>query len=440
MLPALKLAASSLRDYYLEVINGNLYATVLLQSALRQAVALCASTGDIFALRNLVRSLELAARQAHNQTLYVSIVADVVLSRNDLSDLERRELCGWAAAAAYEAGDSPTAAKLIETLPELRPYDMALLACCYGVVNRHENARQLAARLIHTGKGITSHAALAGKLIEFVSLFAIGKKTEAAAIHSALLHSAEYLVSPLFGFVLRFTELIKDFPDCTADVLASIKTFQRSGLRKSAAYSELAAAMHLAYTGELSRARRLVADAQQELQPYLHDQQILVNNAVVIDLLSEKPNLLRCIDELKASLLAVADDFTRLTLHNNLLVCFALREDISHAAHTIDVIDRVLAAPCFGNRDIFVTVCYNVWRFLKDTDQPEKAARYKEVALSVNLETSCYPSYWKVRFGLELSAEPQFDFLLRLKFHPDYLSHWLIDLDGLDVLKEESVL
>ena len=55
MLAVLKLASVSLRDFYLDVIDGKLFAPLRLQAALRQAVALCALTGDIFALRNLIK-------------------------------------------------------------------------------------------------------------------------------------------------------------------------------------------------------------------------------------------------------------------------------------------------------------------------------------------------------------------------------------------------
>ncbi len=437
MLPMLKLAATSLRDFYIEIINGNKFTTMRLQSALRQAIALCASTGDIFALRNLVRMLDLATRQAHNQTLYINIVADVVLTRGGLSELEKQELIGWASSAAYEAGDFATASKLIEALPELRSFDIALLACCYGEINRHEDALGLAAKLSGPTQERSINIEMTAKLIECLSLFAMRKTVEAIAVHTALRNNEAYAVSPLFGFVLRFTELASDFPDCTHDVLASVEVFHRAGLSKSAAYSQLAGAMHLAYMGQIKAARQLVAKAEHELQPHVHDQQIILNNSVVIDLLTRKPNFSQCLEKLSSALFTVGDDFSRLTLHNNRLICYALTGDSAHAIHTIEVIDQILAAPIFGNRDIFITVCFNIWRYYLDAKQPKKAVRYKEIALSVNLAASCYPSYWKFRFELEKTAEAKFNFLLRHKYHPNYLSHWLIDLEGLDVLKEE---
>lgn len=395
-------------------------------------------TGDIFALRNLIKVLESNALRAQSQILYISVIADVVLSRSDLSELEKRELCGWTVAAAYEAGDSPTAMKLIQLLPSRQPYDNALLACCYGNINCHEDALLLADELKLNSGGLSTDVALAGNLIEFLSIYALGKKREALSIHDALRQKSAYFNSPLFGYVLRFTELIKDFPDCNNDVLASVDAFRLSGLRKSAAYSQAAGAMHMAYSGQLDVARQLMAEADEELRPFLCDRQLLINNAVVIELLTGSPDLQRCIEQLRLALFTVSDDFSRFTLHNNLLICYALTNDELNAIHIIEVIDRILAAPGFGNRDIFVTVCYNVWKFLNDIGQSAKAAYYEEIALSVNLNKSCYPDYWKKRFGLQSEADPKFDFLLRLKYHPDYLSHWLIDIDGLNALKEES--
>jgi hypothetical protein len=39
---------------------------------------------------------------------------------------------------------------------------------------------------------------------------------------------------------------------------------------------------------------------------------------------------------------------------------------------------------------------------------------------------------------LEPVADAKFDFLLKFKYHPEYLSHWVIDLDGLVELKAKS--
>ncbi len=196
--------------------------------------------------------------------------------------------------------------------------------------------------------------------------------------------------------------------------------------------------MHLAYLGNAKVARRSVREAEAELRPYVRDQSIIYNNSVMIELLADKPRLSCCLEKLNTALLTVGDDFSRLTLHNNCLICYALKSDYQRGNHTIDIIDRILDAPGFGNRDIFVTVSFNVWRFCVETGQLDRADKFKSVALDIGLENTCYPNYWAVRFGLKASAEPAFDFLLQHKYHPEYLSHWLIDLEGLSVLKARA--
>jgi hypothetical protein len=265
-------------------------------------------------------------------------------------------LIGWSSAAAYETGDFSTAAKLIEAIPNLCVYERTLLACCYGELNRHLEALQLAERIRASAHKPRNDAALVASLIECISLFALGRKRDAEVVHAALRANQDYTASPLFGFVLRFTELVVDFPDCTADILASIDQFNQHGLTKSAAYSQLAGAMHLAYAGQIETAQRLIGAATHELKSFVRDQQIILNNTVVVELLSGNPDLAWCIHQLNSALFTVGDDFSRLTLHNNRLICFALTGDTGRAIHSIEIIDRILDAPGFGNRDIFVTV------------------------------------------------------------------------------------
>jgi hypothetical protein len=428
------LASVALRDYYLAVVNGDLFGNVPLPLALRQAVALCATTGDVFALRNLVNILDRSAKRAHDQTLYVGMVTEVVLVRSELSPSEKEELVEWGAAAAYEAGDFPTAIKMLEVLAQRRAYDTAMLACCYGEVNRHDAAIGLAATL---RASLSESVRLAANLIECLSLYALGRKSEARAVHTKMRQDSTLLKNPLFGFVLRFTEVVEDFPECCADVWKSASLLRRSGLPKSAAYSLLSGATHLAYLGKMKAARQRVKAAEMELRSHVRDHSIIYNNAVVIELLADKPKLSWCLDRLNAALFTVGDDFSRLTLQNNCLICYALQMDVERANHAVELIDRILAAPGFGNRDVFVTVSFNVWRFYLETKQAGKAQRWKAIAMKVGLENTCYPNYWMVRFGLKQSAEPAFDFLLQHRYHPEYLSHWLIDLEGLNVLKAE---
>jgi hypothetical protein len=437
MVPMLRIAETTLRDYYLDVVKGAAFVSMPLQSVFRQAIALCARTGDIVALRGLIRSLDSAILQAYDQTLYVNMVADAVLGRDDLSENEQRELVGWASAAAYEVGDFPTAVSLLERLRVPTPYDIALLACCYGEVNRHADALSLARNLAPQTEDLSSDAAVAARLVECASLFALGRKDEASAVHNKLRFDSACSTSRLFGFVLRYTEIIRDFPGCTEDMLKSAKVLRMEGFRKASAYSQLAAAMHLSYAGDTKTARRLVSNAESELAAQVRDRQILLNNYVVVELLSREPDVKTCLDRLNTALFTVRDDFSRLVLQNNRLICYRLLGDIAKATHCAEIIDQILEAPAFGNRDVFWTVCFNAWSFFVEVGNFERAEWFRSIPRSLGINDWCYQQYWDVRFGQAKNAEPEFTFLLHHKYHPEYLSHWLIDLEGLAVLKAE---
>jgi hypothetical protein len=437
MQPFVRLAETSLRDFYLDVVKGAEFASLPLQTALRQAIALCARTGDIVALRGLIKILESAVQQASDQTLYINIVAGVLRGCQDFSDLEQEELVGWASAAAYEVGDFATTVSLLESLPVVGNYELAVLACGYGEVNRHEEALTLAQQL-RSSASADSSTALVGKLVECANLFALDRKTEAEQLHSSMRSDAVSAMSPLFGYVLRYTEIIKDFPDCTSDVLESADLFFKHGFHKSAAYSQLAGAMHLAYSGQVAEARQLLAKAESELTSHVRDRQIVLNNSVVLELLRPEPYVEWCIEKLNSALFTVGDDFSRLTLQNNRLICFWLSGNFSQAIHCADVIERILHAPGFGNRDVFWTTCFNAWSFFNDIGDVERSNRFKSIPLFLDIDKCCYASYWKARFGINDHAGPEFDFLMQFKYHPEYLSHWLIDFEGLSLLKGVS--
>lgn len=437
MKPLIFLAEARLREFYLDVVKGGKFTGLPLPIALRQAIALCARTGDIVALQGLIETLDSSVMQAVDQTLYVNIVAGAILSREDFSGNERRKIIDWAVAAAYEVADYPTTVSLLETITDLNLYEMAVLACCFGEMNRHTEVLELARQLKASGDKTDSDTALIAELIECASLFALGSKKEALELHTALRFDGDFSKSPLFGFVLRYTEIVRDFPHCTADVLESAERLKENDFLKSASYSQLAGAMHLAYAGRISEARRLVLDAETNLLSHVRDRQIIFNNSVVVDLLSDEPNLAKCLEKLNTALFTVRDEFSRLTLHNNRLICFRLQKDFNQASHCAGIIESILKSPDFGNRDVFWTVCFNVCGFFEEIGDSGNSEKFKSLLLNLDLKDSCYENYWKVRFGFGDYAEPEFDFLLRFNYHPAYLSHWVIDFEGLSVLKAE---
>jgi hypothetical protein len=438
MMPIVRLALVSLRDYYLDVTRGIAFATMPIQSVLRQSVALCARTGDIVALRALIVILDSAVRQAYDQTLYVNMVAEIVLSRDDLSESEQLELVRWSAAAAYEVGDYPTAVQLLERLQNPTAYDKAVLACSCSEVNRHTDALGIATELQVLGGGADSDLIVAAKLIQCASLFALGRKQEAEQVHTSLKTNPVCSASHLFGFVLRYSEIVRDFPGCTDDLLRGVAVLDAEDYQKAAAYSRTSAAVHLAYAGEAQAGRDLLQRAERELSSHVRDRHTLLNNAVVVELLSREVDAQASLEKLNLALFTVRDDFSRLVVQINRLICCRLLGDLSRARHCANIIEGILEAPGFGNRDVFWTACYNVWRLFVEIGNTERAEHFKVLPISLGIEDTSYQQYWNVRFGRGTEVEPDFQYLLQFDYHPEYLSHWLIDLEGLNVLKEGS--
>jgi hypothetical protein len=439
LMPMLRIAETSLRDLYLDVVRGNAFANVRLLAALRQAIALCAQTGDVVALRGLIKTLDSAVREAYDQTLYVNIVAEALLSRQDLSEIERHDLVEWASGAAYEVSDFPAAVSLLEALSERGTYETALLACCYGEINRHEDALTLSRDLRARASNAQSTVALAALLIECQCLVALGRKREARTLHAKLRNDTAFANSPLFGFVLRYTEMIEEFPACSSEMTQSVEFFRVHGFRKSAAYSRLAVAMYSVFKGQLETARELLAEAETELVAHVRDRQIILNNKVVVALLSPEPDLPSCIRKLDSALFSTRDDFSRLVLQNNLMICYWLLRDFTHAIHCAEIMESILRAPAFGDRGVFWSTCFNAWKFFAEIGSNDRAEQFKAIPIALGFDDSSDESYWRARFGLAETAASEFDYLMRFKYHPEYLSHWLIDLEGLEVLKGELV-
>ncbi len=437
MTAPLRMAETSLRDLYLEAVGDSASTNVPLHAALRQAIALCARTGDVVAMRRLVRVFSSATGQAHDQMLYINMVAEAILSNGNLYELERRELIDWAAAAAYEVGDFSVATSLLELLEEPSQFDLAMLACCYGEVNRHEDAMAVADQLV-TGSDPPGNVLLVADLVKLTGFFALGRRDEARALYLKIIEDKALQWLELFGFVQRYSEIVFDFPICTSRVLESIISFQRLGFRKSAAYSQLAAAMHLAYENRLDTARQLISSADNELRGHVRDRVIVLNNSVVVSLLSQECDFGECAQTLNDALFSARDSFYRFVLQSNLLICYWQLGDHLRARHCAEIMDASIAAPTFGNRDVFLTACYNVWQFFLEIGEFERAEHFRAIPLTLDIDSMCYPTYWRRRFGFVDTAAPEFDFLLKFKYHPEYLSHWVIDLEGLDLLKAKS--
>jgi hypothetical protein len=428
------LAEKSLREVYLGVLAGDRSVSVPLPLAFRQAIALCLATGDSTALRRLIATLASGARTSHDQSMYVGLVADALLRRVGVG-IASTELQEWASASAYEIGDYHLASELIRALPLRGPLYEGLLGFCYGETNQHAQALEIG-RTLQMSQDDPDIRTL-GRLIQVANLFAVGRKGEASEMHADMRGDKSISDSPLFGYVLRFTELFLSFPECTQDVLSSIDHFNRHQLKASAAYSCLSGAMHLAYAGDLKQASESIRSAKGYLEPEVRDLHVLYNNEAVVELLSERPDFSACMTKLDHAAYSVRDDFYRAVIENNRLVCRWQLGDNNDARLSVQLLVQAMRSPEFGNRDVFWTFTYNCWAFLNEIGDTQAADELRRSLANVKVEQLDYDDYWRFRFGEGERPPVRYDHLLKFRYHPEYLSHWLVDLDAIRAAKAE---
>jgi len=422
------LAEKGLRDIYLRVLEGDRKLSIPIQLAFRQAIALCIATGDAAAVQRLIRTMARGARASHDQGMYVGLIADA-LSRSFGAGTGSFEIQEWAAASAYEIGHYQAASELIQNMVQRDEFYDALLGFCHGETNRHDEALEIALALQSPRQKSTVRTL--GGLIEVANLFALGRKSEAAEVHQRMRGDVEISTSSLFGYVLRFTELFVSFPDCTPDVLNSVEVFELHGMQASAAYSRLSGAMHLAYGGNIPAASQSVEAAKGYLEHEVRDLHVLYNNEAVVDLLSDRPSFEGILRKLENAAYGVRDDFYRAVIENNRLICRWKLGAIEGAKLSVQLLSETMDAPGFGNRDVFWTFTFNCWAFFNEIGERDAAHKMRERLNDLRVEQIDYDDYWRHRFGEAGRPDARYDHLLKFDYHPEYLSHWLVDLDAI---------
>lgn len=430
------LAQRGLRDYYLEVIDAKDFTAAAMSVAVRQALALCAKTRDTTSMLRLMDCLSDDIRQANDQSVYVDAIVEAVFGDEDLFQTEYEALVDWASALAYDTGDFRRAARLLDSLPSLSAYQGAMLACCAQETGQHQRALDIVRSNRSSWHGID--AQLTAELIEMIVARAQADVDRAKIIFQRLRETGDFGTSLLFAYALRFSESINEFPDCTPHVLESSDRFEHGGLTKSQAYSLLAAAMHLAREGKVAVALEAVERAGRLLVGEVRDQHIVLNNKAAATMLSEHPSFEECVTWLNAAMRTSRDDYSDAVILNNLAIA---NSRLGRLAKAVDCVERVLTileAPDFADRNIFWGVGFTAMKIFREAGHAERADWACTFIQEKALRPTTYPTYWEYRFGLREDVEAKFDHMLRLDYHPLFLSHWLIDLEGLMLLKTES--
>jgi tetratricopeptide (TPR) repeat protein len=433
------LAQKGLRDFYRDLIARQEFTNVAAAAAVRQTLRLCALTNDTVGLVDTARQLTNIIEQSNDQGLYVDAIADAI-SGGDLTGQEQQGLVDWAASLAYGVADFDRTATILLALPQdsLDPYQAIMLACSHQEIGNHQAALDLIAK--RRALWPWTDARLAADIVEFLVLRAWNRFNDARACLIAILDNPKYLDRALLGYALRLSESIYEFPAATENLLQSAAVFHAHGLSRSKSYSELAAAMHLAREGRLAEASSLVNGAMSLLQGEVRDHHLILNDQAVVELLQDSPDFEACIRNLTIAMQTSREDFSDVTLLNNLAISYHQSGRLPEAVDCVERILTILEDPTFGDEEVLWGLAFTSMNVFDAVNEPKRAQEMRAMPMKRGRRPLLYQSYWEFRFGQRNDADPKFQFMLRFSYHPLFLSHWLIDVEGLEVLRRESRL
>lgn len=428
------IAEKALREHYRELIKRD-DQTYDPSIALRQFFRLCARTKDAQSLTQAVFDLSAEIGSARDQSVYIDAVAAAVEMDPDLFQGEYDALILWAAELAYAASDWKRAVGLLGSLRASTPYSEVMRACALQECGEHDRALEIAATL-KVASPSTDHT-LACDLVKALVVGCRGQREEACKILTNVTKEPAYRESPLLGYAHRFFEIVTDSADRLPHLKRSVAHFKRHGLNVSEAYSDLAAAIVMARSGRSEDAHRSLAEATEVLADQIHDQHMILNNVSAVNLLSDQPDATACIENLTRALRLARDDFSELTILNNLCLALLAKSDFPEALRVADKCGLLLNAHDFADTDIYWAASFN--RSLAYAAAGHDAMRRVALDFPTN-QGAPLPqdhAYWQFRYGQEATRPIGCEFLLSRQGHPLYLSHWLIDLEGLSLLKQE---
>lgn len=429
------LAERALRDHYRGLVfNGGPGAG--LAGSVRQYFRLCARTRDAAGLLAAVARLSEDVRHSQDQSIYVDIVSSAIESDPSLHGDEHEELIDWAASLAYGVCDWPRADSLLRLRPRQDAFSKIMRACALQEIGRHEEALGLAAEVGASAGSV--HEELAARLVEALVTGCRGEHDKSRASLNALIERPEFRASPLIGFAYRFFEIVDGFLDALPRLQTSIACFAEHGFDKAKAYSQLPAAMFLARSGQMDEALKLIDDAQTTLAGEVRDQHMVLNNRAAVMLLSDAPQFAAVRNDLLYALRLARDDFTEVTILTNLALAYLGNKEMDAAISCAERCMAILESHDFADTDIYWPVCFNasvVFGAAGDTARRDVVLRFP---IERGRPRTDNQGYWNYRFGTNQEVEERHRFLAARPWHPVYLSHWLIDLEGLNLLRSGS--
>lgn len=226
----------ALREHYAEALKGNLGGTSLFNSV-RQYFRLCARTKDIQGLSWSIKYLSKAIKSTQDQSIYIDVISSAIQADPELYKGDYEELLDWGAELAYAASDWNRAASLLSLKGEHTPYSKLMYACTLQEIGRHNEALAMIETLSEAPKN--TDVFITKLLVESMIIGGEGQYDKARNILNSITNNEGGYSGPLIGYAYRFFEIVDGLESSLENLIRSIDWFEKHGLLKSKAYSQL---------------------------------------------------------------------------------------------------------------------------------------------------------------------------------------------------------
>lgn len=429
-----KIAETKLRDFYYEITYSK-NNFIGIGQALRQLFRLCVKTQDISGLLEIIDRLSSEIQISHDQAMFVGLIVEAVTSEQNFYIQYYTPLILWAAELAYSIGNWAISEKLFSILNKPDSVSKIFYACAMQEIGKHDEALNLAANIINTAKTVNER--LAAELIVVLVHGCRGNHKMVRSKLLSIINDDSFADSYLLGYAYRFFEITDNCFNYIKSLEKSIIYFEKFGLLKSKAYSQAALAVVVARKGNSKYAYQLIHSALAQLKNEIHDKHLLLNNQAVIELLSEEPDFALCTKILSEAIRYTGDDFSEAVILSNLSLAYWKSGDIQIAQNCTEKVLRIVAAPDFADRDIFWGLCFNSSLIYDALGMEERSAEVKQIPFKSGRSEVSNFDYWSYRYGNSTTPPELYTHLVKFPYHPLYLSHWLLEMDGLNLLKKE---
>jgi len=386
------LAEKALRERYKALVSDSSSSGIAIGSAIRQVFRLCARTKDVVGLSQAVDILSKEIKRAHDQSIYVEMVATAIAADPALFANDQGDLVMWAASMAYDIGDWERAESLVAMLPSPNMVCLAMRACALQEIGRHDEALVIAQNF--RSGALDDDERLAADLIEAIIVGCRGDQEAARERLNAIVGDPKHSNSPLLGYAHRFFEVVEEYSGCIEHLYHSIAHFERFGLKKSKAYSQAATAVLIARSGEIPAARTMITEAVQILAEDVQDRHLLLNNLAAVDLLSDLPDFSSCRNLLIDALRYVRDDYSEVTVLSNLALAYWGDKDWKLALDCVNRILSILDHHDFADIEIYWPLCFNAGKILLDAGRMEDSQKVLQIPQERGRPVSANQSYW----------------------------------------------